>query len=228
MPRNLFRVWVWLGLRNDDETNERAKILLMGAIGMIGLVMTLFSTEIIIQISGVVITFVMCVGIWYGILAGPAAKIKVTDKKCEMVSGNLQIMLKLHNKGKGREITVAAWNEDGSELVTGWSNSDTATAKVNWEDANKFLDSRRQAWAHIRVSGKRVISIRSKKEIDEPEEVDKHYVKIQFYEAAQIYIYSCSRLEHIEEVGMYMEGLFHRLGRYKVKKKLKDMGLNKF
>jgi hypothetical protein len=168
----------------------------------------------------------MCVGIWYKILARPAAKIEITDKKCELVSGNLQIMLKLHNKGKGRGITVAAWDENGSELVTGWSNTDTATA--NWEDANKFLDSRRHAWTHIKVSGKRVISIRSKKEVDEPEEVDEHYVKIQLYEAAQIYIYRCSRSEHMEEVGMYMEGLFHRLGRYKVKMKLKDMGLNKF
>ena len=194
---------------------------------MIGLVMTLCSTQILIQISGVVIAFVMCVGIWYGILARPAAKIKVTDKKCKLVSGNLQIMLKLYNKGKGREITVVAWNEDGSELATWWSNSDTATTKVNREDANMFLDSRRQAWAHIIVSGKRVLSDVNKKEIDKSEEVEEHYVKIQFYEAAQIYIYRCSRLEHFEEVGMYKEGLFHRIGRYKVKKKLKDIGLDK-
>ena len=202
----------------------------MGAIGMMGLVITLNSTQIIISISGVIIAFVMCVGIWYKIVARPNAKIKITDKKCETVSGNLQIMLKLHNKGKGREITVAAWNEDGSELVTGWSNRDTATAKVNWEDPNKFLDSRRQAWAHIRVSGKRVISNINKKEIDEPEEVDKHYVKIQFYEAAQIYIYRCSLLdrEHIEEVGMYMEGIIHWLGRYRLNRKLKKMGLINF
>jgi len=100
----------WLGLRDDNKAIERAEILIMGSIGMIGLVITLCSTQIIISISGVLITFVMCVGIWYSVLAKPAAKIEITNKKCKTIGGRLQLMLQVLNKGKGREITVAAWD----------------------------------------------------------------------------------------------------------------------
>ena len=218
-----------LGLRSDDETNERAKIVIMGAIGMTGLVMTLCSTQIIISISGVIITFVMCVGIWYGILARPTAKIEITDKKCKVISGVVQLMLKLHNKGKGREITVAAWDVDGRELDTGWYDRYTDTARITSRDAAKFLDSRRQAWTRIQLD-KRALKVGDNGEINEKDTVNKHYVKVQFYEAAQIYIYRycVSETEPVEEVGMYMAGLIHWLGRYRVNKKLKEMGLINF